>query len=928
VSLSRRKFLATVAKGGAVLTSPGVLAAPYQVSVERDNGGAKSEGLQRIVSTGHEGAVPVIIPSTMPMGSGAPLGGLGTGFVEIRADGCFYEWQIFNAGPWAQNVRSTTAPPDPGPQYLRFLLHARRASAEVPEVRRLYLRSDETNDYVLPFLQDVESIDYYAWFPMTGLRYNDPTLPVHVSSQVFSPFLPGNAHDSGTPGFHVVYTLENICDEAVEVSLAGFLDNPIASALPLRDLTNTLSQSDDVTSLFLQTGAQSDFPSGIGNMCLSVTGGEHTYISGTFQEYAIPGSCRWKTSRVNDMVLSVFQEFLANGRLPNTQRQTDPCIGLPTDAEIDALSDSDLRQRIKELSSDALLARVFRDARAANPDHGEDACRDLLKEVRDNLVGRDGTPSLSWGTGALASSVKLSPRQKVEIRFTLSWFFPHHLTADGHEMGHMYSNWYRDAAHVNHFLCKEYDKHRLATETFAQTLLDTSCGNAMAFAWSSQLSTLRTNTWWTRDGDYAIWEGLGCCGLSTTDVDYQGSFSIIALFPELKLSQMKHTVAHQNALGQVPHCFPGNLDHVDNGFKRVDMNPQFVMMVCRDYLWTGDQEYLAFMWPHVVRAMAFTESLDTNADGLPDRDTGLQTYDAWGMRGTPSYISSLWIGALRAAVRIATDCDKLDDAKRWTDLLDKASASYDRLLFNGEFYSLWVDGTTRDELCMTDQISGEWFSHLIGLPVTISEKNLHQSIDSVFKHNFSPEFGLHNATAPRGGMGLLALTNGQAAGVWSGIEFAFASLLIDHGRYADGVKIVEAIHRRYQRAGQPWNQVECGGHYSRAMSSWATMLAITGFKPDLPKKTVVISPGAPGDFRAPWVTASGFGTINRTGQTISIHCAYGKLDLKTLELRSTARVARLGSHTLDSKVTTSKDGITLEFMNPVSIAADQTLAIS
>jgi uncharacterized protein (DUF608 family) len=928
VSLSRRKFLATVAKGGAVLTSPGVLAAPYQVSVERDNGGAKSEGLQRIASSGHAGAVPVIIPSTMPMGSGAPLGGLGTGFVEIRADGCFYEWQIFNAGPWGQNVRSTTAPPDPGPQYLRFLLHARKASAEVPEVRRLYLRSDETNDYVLPFLQDVESIDYYAWFPMTGLRYNDPTLPVRVSAQVFSPFIPGNAHDSGTPGFHVVYTVENICDEAVEVSLAGFMDNPIASSLPLRHLTNTLSQSDDVTSLFLQTGAQSDFPSGIGNMCFSVTGGEHTYVSGTFQEYAIPGSCRWKTSRVNDMVLSVFQEFLENGRLPNTQGQTDPCIGLPTDAEIDALSGSDLQHTIKELSSDALLARVFRDARAANPDGGEEACRNLLKEVRDNLMGRDGTPSLSWGTGALASSVKLAPRQKVEIRFTLSWFFPHHLTADGHEMGHMYSNWYKDAVQVNRFLCTEYDKHRLATETFAQTLTDTSCGNAMAFAWSSQLSTLRTNTWWTKDGDYAIWEGLGCCGLSTTDVDYQGSFSIIALFPELKLSQMKHTVAHQNDLGQVPHCFPGNLDHVDNGFRRVDMNPQFVMMVCRDYLWTGDQEYLASMWPHVVRAMAFTESLDTNADGLPDRDTGLQTYDAWGMRGTPSYIASLWIGALRAAVRIAMDSDKLDDAKRWTDLLDKASASYDRLLFNGEYYSLWVDGATRDELCMTDQISGEWFSHLIGLPITISEENLHRSIESIFKNNFSPEFGLHNATAPRGGVGLLALTNGQAAGVWSGIEFAFASLLIDHGRYADGARIVEAIHRRYQRAGQPWNQVECGGHYSRAMSSWATMLAITGFKPDLPKRTMVIAPGTSGDFRAPWVTASGFGAIIRTGQTFSIPCAYGKLDFKTLEIPSTARSARLGSHTLDCRVTASKDGVTLVFMNPVSIAADQTLSIS
>ena len=50
---------------------------------------------------------------------------------------------------------------------------------------------------------------------------------------------------------------------------------------------------------------------------------------------------------------------------------------------------------------------------------------------------------------------------------------------------------------------------------------------------------LVVNTWWTKDGGYAVWEGLGCCGLSTTDVDYQGSFPIVALFPELKLTQMK-----------------------------------------------------------------------------------------------------------------------------------------------------------------------------------------------------------------------------------------------------------------------------------------------------------------------------------------------------------------------------------------------------
>ena len=925
MSLSRRKFIATAATaGGAVLTSPGTFAAPYQVSVQRGAAGTAHS----TASGAHTPGVPVTIPATMPMGSGAPLGGIGTGFVEIRADGCFYEWQIFNAGPWAQNVISTTAPPPPGPQYLRFMLRTRKASSDVTAVRRLYLRSDEYEVYSLPFAQDVESIDYFAMFPMTGLRYNDPTLPVNVSAQVFSPFFPGHARDSATPGFHVVYTLENTSDEAVDVSLAGFLDNPLASALPVRKLTNTITQEGDVTRLMMETGAQSDFPSGIGSMCFSVTGGEHSSISGTFREYMLPGYLRWRTRRVNFMVLSILQEFLDKGRLPDTNAAADPSYGLPSDSEIETLSGAALARTVTRLCADAAIARVFADARAANARFGDDDARELLHEVRSMLLENTGAPRLNWGTGALASSLTLAPGEKKEIRFTLGWHFPHHLSADGQDMGHMYGNWYKDAAEVNRFLCTEYSRHRAATEAFAHTLADTTCGDALAFSWSSQLSTLIFNTWWTRDGGYAIWEGLGCCGLSTTDVDYQGSFPIVALFPELKLSQMKSIIAYQNELGQVPHNFDHRLNQVDNGFKRVDMNPQFVMMVCRDYMWTGDKQYLADLWPHVVRAMAFTESLDTNGDGLPDRDTGLQTYDAWGMRGTPSYIASLWIGALRAAARIAQDAGHSAEAQHWSALLIKASASYDAMLFNGEYYSLWVDGPTRDELCMTDQISGEWFSHLIGLATTTSRENFSRAVDAVIHHNFSPEYGLRNATAPRGGLGLLAVANGQAGATWTGIEFAFASLLMDHGHYEQGVRIVEAIHRRYLRVGQPWNHTECGGHYSRAMSSWATLLAATGFKPDLPSQTLILKPAIEGDFRAPWATAKGFGTISRTGNMLAIRCTEGSLTLRTLLLATAAQSAQLGGKALAASVNKTAEGVTLEFANPVTLVAGQTLSIA
>jgi len=139
------------------------------------------------------------------------------------------------------------------------------------------------------------------------------------------------------------------------------------------------------------------------------------------------------------MLLTVMQAFLTSGRLPNTKGAIDPSIGLPTSAQIDALSDAEVRRKINELSSDALLARVFSDASLTKGNLNQEEERDLLKEVRSNLVDEKGSSQLTWGTGALASSVRLAPGEKAKIRFTLSWCFPH-LTKHGHEMGHMYPN--------------------------------------------------------------------------------------------------------------------------------------------------------------------------------------------------------------------------------------------------------------------------------------------------------------------------------------------------------------------------------------------------------------------------------------------------------------------------------------------------------
>ena len=108
------------------------------------------------------------------------------------------------------------------------------------QLRRLYLRNDENDLYSLGYVQDIGAIEYDAWYPMTTLRYRDATLPLRVRAVAFSPFMPGKARESATPGFHFVFTLENTSRETVQASLLSVLDNPIVSRIDDRKLSNTL----------------------------------------------------------------------------------------------------------------------------------------------------------------------------------------------------------------------------------------------------------------------------------------------------------------------------------------------------------------------------------------------------------------------------------------------------------------------------------------------------------------------------------------------------------------------------------------------------------------------------------------------------------------------------------------------------------------
>ena len=134
--------------------------------------------------------------------SGIPLGGLGTGSIEIRSDGALHEWQIFNNPPWSGGVLpGAPVPPSPvRPGDSLFAIKTRLGNA--PPVVRILRQRDPTEamyTYILPYVGNVQEIRYTGEFPFAVLEFGDPTLPVNVTLETWSSFIPGDVKHSALP---------------------------------------------------------------------------------------------------------------------------------------------------------------------------------------------------------------------------------------------------------------------------------------------------------------------------------------------------------------------------------------------------------------------------------------------------------------------------------------------------------------------------------------------------------------------------------------------------------------------------------------------------------------------------------------------------------------------------------------------------------
>ena len=846
--------------------------------------------------------------------SGIPLGGIGTGSVEIRPDGLFHEWQIFNAGSWSP--QSKVQPGDAlKPEDVVFLLRTRDARGRVL-LRYLGMKESLCDLYALPGARPVRSIRYDAFFPVVTLYYEDGDLPVEVEADFFSPFTPHDSRTAGTPGFYVDFRIKSRVTAPVEVSVALSARNPAGFGQDGRQPVVRLLDDGQSTHVTLAAeGLDENHPS-TGELALSVTAPNRSYIAGAYAAER-PGVVTYRT-RFGFKTYSALHSFAETGAFPNLWAERAPS--------------PERSQSLADLLKHSLFHDKFRKVSAALPDLEDDPnhLAAFLDDAADN-VKELAERKIAWGDAHLASWHTLQPGEEARTLFTAGWFFPNHISPKGPKLGHMYENWFGGALDVNRTMIASYPDWRARTFGLPGALRSSSLPPALSDAVSAQLSTLVKCTWWTKNGDFGVWEGLGCCGFHTTDITYQGSFPIIALFPGLQKVQMKLGASFQRPDGRVHHLFTPDFSEVDEGFDRVDMNQQFVMLAARDYEWTGDTAYLRDLWPHIIRAMDNTAKLDTDGDGLPDDDTRRNTYDCWDFTGCPSYIGSLWLGALKAAERIAQAVGDAQREKCWREAYARGLKSFEEKLWNGQYYILWRNGASgeTDECCMSDQMSGDWYAQVMGWGRICDESRARTALANIVRYNFVPGRGLNNASYPPGAAPRIAASgNYQADAAWTGIEYTVASLLIEAGMTAEGMAVVEDIHERYLSAGRYWNHIECGGHYYRAMSSWSPMISYAGFRLNAPAEEIAFNPAVNADpWACPFVTPGAWGVHTRSGGETRIEVREGLLALSScvLPYAAGAKRARVALSGRDVPASVDADG-RVSFGRQ-SIAAGDSLTI-
>jgi hypothetical protein len=123
----------------------------------------------------------------------------------------------------------------------------------------------------------------------------------------------------------------------------------------------------------------------------------------------------------------------------------------------------------------------------------------------------------------------------------------------------------------------------------------------------------------------------------------------------------------------------------------------------------------------------------------------------------------------------------------------------------------------------------------------------------------------------------------------TGFEYQVASHMIYEGLVDEALTIVEAVRERFDgERRNPWNEFECGSHYVRAMSSYALLLALSGFEYDMTVQEIGFTPvsrSVEEEFRCFWALGTAWGIFESRPGNMTLSVLDGEIELNRFRSR-------------------------------------------
>ena len=413
------------------------------------------------------------------------------------------------------------------------------------------------------------------------------------------------------------------------------------------------------------------------------------------------------------------------------------------------------------------------------------------------------------------------------------------------------------------------DEFYKKTVAFRDALHSSTLDPAVIDAISSTMSVLKSPTVLRlENGAFYGWEGVhsqkGSCEGTCTHV-WSYSYALCFLFPDLERSIRETEFAcdvEENGKMGFRTLLP-----LGRGVSKtracVDGSMLTVVKTLREWKISGDDKWLRAHWDTVQKILAYAwheenpDAWDLDRDGVLE---GRQHHTLdMELFGPSSWLEGLYLAALSAAAEMAEYLDEYEKAADYRALFEKGYAYTKENLFNGKYFIQKVDLSRKEyterfdcpnywneeqnqlkyqiaDGSIIDQMLGQWHANLLGLGDIFDKEQRKTALENMIANNFKPSlrefanmwrvFALND----EGGTVICDYPEGSKKPVipipyceecMTGFEYAFAGLLVSEGYLDEGIAVVRAIRDRYDGAKRnPWNEIECGNNYARAMASF------------------------------------------------------------------------------------------------------------